>query len=71
MSLQDVPETSDGADEEESSEDENMEETIQNEEGSSEEENMEETIHNEGEGDDDEITVDKESYKVCLVAING
>ncbi|MGH0145823.1 UNVERIFIED_CONTAM: hypothetical protein FKN15_026716 [Acipenser sinensis] len=49
MSLQDVPETSDGADEEESSEEENMEETIQNEEGSSEEENMEETIHNEGE----------------------
>ncbi|MGH0119700.1 UNVERIFIED_CONTAM: hypothetical protein FKN15_058653 [Acipenser sinensis] len=63
MSLQDVPETSDGADEEESSEEENMEETIQNEEGSSEEENMEQTIHNEGEGDDDEITVDKESYK--------
>ncbi|MGH0156975.1 UNVERIFIED_CONTAM: hypothetical protein FKN15_056126 [Acipenser sinensis] len=66
MSLQDVPETSDGADEEESSEDENMEETIQNEEGSSEEENMEETIHNEGEGDD-EITVDKESYEMCLI----
>ncbi|KAK1164591.1 kinesin-like protein KIF20B [Acipenser oxyrinchus oxyrinchus] len=69
MSLQDVPETSDGAYEEESSEEENMEDTIQNEEGSSEEENMEETIHNEGEGDDDEITVDKESYKKMLVQI--
>ncbi|XP_058840978.1 kinesin-like protein KIF20B isoform X2 [Acipenser ruthenus] len=69
MSLQDVPETSDGVDEEESSEEENMEETIQNEEGSSEEENMEETIHNEGEGDDDEITVDKESYKKMLAQI--
>ncbi|XP_058882414.1 kinesin-like protein KIF20B isoform X1 [Acipenser ruthenus] len=68
MSLQDVPETSDGADEEESSEEENMEETIQNEEGSSEEENMEETIHNEGDGDD-EITVDKESYEKMLAQI--
>ncbi|XP_041116361.1 kinesin-like protein KIF20B isoform X2 [Polyodon spathula] len=69
MSLQDVPETSDGADEEEGSEEENVEETIQNEEGSSEEESMEETIHSEGEGDDNEITIDKESYEKMLAQI--